>query len=390
LELIIAGSKDNSSRECCGKDLECDRQIFVISDLYPKSCFSSSERRPNFASSIFIDLLQKLLNVSPLALHALQISLRSEFPILKFILFVIGSLIGTLLRQLYILNCTTLFVAKIGTSTTKLYYPYKDYIHVMAILKYLTEIRYLSTNAIAEKLGKGWTYPQKRVKQITFRLEELGYCTDYRLVSNTSHICDQCKNSTSYLVQTKSLEGALETLENNKRNREEAKKKDTYNSKDWFRCKEGHVLGRHISLECFYCNKHIESHRDEQYKIQQDRYWTLSYNGELVILGILKAKKQYDFIKSHTHNKIIKLVDILLVSVKKDYVERLVNSIKYTIGMKPNLERTADEWYRDINKIILEMKVDEEHQPQLTKYKSELYFKSQTEAIYKTHKAFRS
>lgn len=325
----------------------------------PKSCFSSSERRPNLASSIFIDLLQKLLNVSPLALHALQIRLRSEFSILRVTLFVIGMIIGTFLRQLYMLNCTTLFVPKIGISLTKPYYPYKDYNNSSKILSYLSENRNLSTHEIAEKLGRGYSYSQKRVIIMLNRLKELQYCKEYRIVSNSLHECDFCKSSKRYLVIPGLLENPDKTLEKNKKPRDVV-----------------HILGRRIWLECFYCNKHVESHPGQQYKVQQDRYWKLSYNGELVILGILKGKKQYDFIKNHTHNKIIKLVDILLGSGKKEYVEMLINNLKRTIEITPNLERTVDDWYIDVNKIISEMKLDNEKRSQFTTYKDKFYIHS--------------
>jgi len=281
-------------------------------------------------------------------------------------------IIGTLLRQLYILNCTTLFVPKIGISLTKPYYPYKDYNNSSKILSYLSENRNLSTHQITEKLGRGYSYSQRRVTTMLNRLKELQYCEEYRIVSNSSHECDFCKSSKRYLVLPDSLKNTIKTLEKNKKPRDEV-----------------HILGRQICLECFYCNEHIESHLDEQYKVQQDRYWTLSYNGELVILGILKGKKQYDFIKSHTHNKIIDLVGILLMSGKKEYVKRLVNNLKRTIEITPNLGRTVNNWYIDVNNTISKMKVDNENQPQLAKYKSELYSKSRRKAIYKIHKASR-
>jgi len=268
-------------------------------------------------------------------------------------------------------------------SSKQVYYPYKDKRHVMTILNNLSSNAYVSTHEIANIIGKNRSHPQKRVTQVLNRLKEFDYVSDYRLVSNSNHTCNFCKNSTRYLVTTESLEGGIHTLKINMKRRDEAKNKPYYNSKDWFNCNKGYILGRLISMTCEECNMFVNdpTHFDEQYKIHPKRLWTLTQNGELAILAILEGEKLYEFINTHVHNRIIELAKILLESGKKEYVKQLTYSLEFTLGSKSNLKSTGEEWYDETRNTIHDMKIDEEKFPALAKYQKNIIIEKQREII---------
>ena len=268
-------------------------------------------------------------------------------------------------------------------SSKQVYYPYKDKRHVMTILNYLPDNPYTSTHEIANIIGKNWSHPQKRVTQMLSRMKELDYVSDYRLVSNSNHNCNFCKNSTRYLVTTESLEDGIRTLESNMKRRDEVENKPDYNSKDWFNCDDGCILGRLVSMTCEECNRFVDdpSHFDEQYKIHPQRLWILTQNGELAILAILEGKKLYEFINTHIHNRIIELAKILLESGKKEYVKQLTDSLEFTLEIKSNLKSNYEEWYDETRNTIHDMKIDEEKFPALAKYQKNVITDKQREII---------
>src|SRR3990172_11362960 len=214
----------------------------------------------------------------------------------------------------------------------QVYYPFKDKRHIMTILNYLSSNAYASTHEIAEMLGKSWSYPQIRTNMMLKRLKEFEYVLDYRVVSDPDHVCKNCNNSTKYLVRTESLDEAIRILENHKKRREEAKQQ----GKDpnvFFQCDDGYVLGRLIGKNCFNCHEFVNdtAYHDVRYKIHSSNNWALTHNGELAMLGILEGNKFLEFIKTHDHNRIIKLVKILLQSGKKEYLTSLKDSLTTTM-----------------------------------------------------------
>lgn len=249
-----------------------------------------------------------------------------------------------------------------------LYYPRKNYRNAIRTLKMLTKTDFMSIQNIAEKLGN---IPHLRTKLQLEYLAELGYVDEYGLVWNSDHPCEFCKKSKRFLTSRDLLDSAKETLENNKQKRELAKKKKDYNPKNWFHCKDGHVLGRLVWLECFSCYKHVEEHKDEEYKIQQDRYWTLSYNGMLVMLGLLTSDQLNKFIEKHTNNEIFELVNALLKSQNKNLAERLLSRIKKNMDTDPLVIKYAEGWYDEMKPIVFRMKVDANRFPELAKFKRE-------------------
>src|SRR5437879_401163 len=114
------------------------------------------------------------------------------------------------------------------------YYRKKNYRSAIRILGLLSENKFLSTQRIADELGKKWSYPHSRTRQQLEYLQSLDYCQEYCKVSNDIHLCDHCKESRGYLVSMRSLESALKTLEDNRNLRDEAMKKENFNPNNWF------------------------------------------------------------------------------------------------------------------------------------------------------------
>ncbi|OLB91879.1 MAG: hypothetical protein AUH25_01610 [Thaumarchaeota archaeon 13_1_40CM_38_12] len=255
-------------------------------------------------------------------------------------------------------------------STEKqVYYPKKSRTNAFRILKLLAQKGRLSTKQIAADLGTKWAYPHRRIKSIMTELEELGYCDEYRLILNTNALCESCKESKRFLVKGSSLSKGLETLANNIKFRDEASKKEGFDPTQWFSCKSGHVLGQLISPRCFACDTTVMGHFQDEYKILQDRYWTLSNNGKLALFLLLKSKSLSNFIAKNIDHKIIELVDVLLKSQKKDLVKILYYNLQQTTISNPNLQKVANDWYIETRNKILDMKLDEIDNP-LSEYKN--------------------
>ena len=252
-----------------------------------------------------------------------------------------------------------------------LYYRKKSRRTANRILKLLAKNNYISTEGFVKEFTRKWEWPHNQMKDRLRYLVDLDYCQEYILVSNPLHQCNYCK-STNYFVNVDSIESAKKTLEDNKLLRQEAKEKEDFNPKNWFYCKDQHVLGRLIGLTCAGCNEYVESHRDDEYKIRNYSYWTLTENGLYATLAILKREELYDYIKNHTKNKILNLVYILLQSQKKEYVEMLINSIKQTLQAKPMVSKVSEDWYDEINTEIRKMKDDKVSNPKLKEYKKEI------------------
>lgn len=251
-----------------------------------------------------------------------------------------------------------------------LYYPKKNYRNAVRILKMLSKNQFLTTNDIAENLGKRWENPHSRTKLQMQYLVELGYCLEYGLVSNTKHVCNYCDKSTSYLVLLNSIESAIRTLEDNKKAREEFKRSnpEKFDPSNWFDCEEGNILGRLIWLTCSNCYKTVEPHKEEQYKVRNYHYWCLSDDGLYVALGLLKKETLYDFVERYKTDKILELVNILLKSQKKEFVDRLIASLKQTMKIDPNVEKMARSWFNELKGYLRSTQFDANKYPLLVDY----------------------
>lgn len=236
------------------------------------------------------------------------------------------------------------------------YYPYRDKKHVKQILKMLAKDRFLTTHKIAESLGRKWEYPQNRVIQRMERLKNLGYCEEYNCVIGAEHKC----GSKRYLVENEKLEKGLKFVEENK--------KKGYG----LVCKEGYMLGRLLYEKvCYECPERVEPILDEEYKILNERYWSLTSDGEFAVLPLLKEKNRHDFITNHKHNKVLNLMDILLKSYRKEHVKTLINYVE-SESNSPKLTTVAYKWYNDMNSLIMKWEVDSTRFPELAEYKRSL------------------
>lgn len=265
---------------------------------------------------------------------------------------------------------------KLGTRVKKLekilYYPKKNYHSAIGILKLLAENDFLTTNSISDKLGKKWEIPHSRIKFQMEYLVELGYCLEYGLVSNAKHTCDHCGKSYSYLIPTDSIKRALQNLSKNKKLRDEAKITDPekFNPTQWFQCEEGNVLGRLIWLSCSNCYKTVQSHGEEQYKIRNYRYWSLSNNGLYVMLGILKKESLYKFVERFKTDRVLELINVLLKSQRKEDVDQLVTYLKLEMKIKSNVTKPVTTWFNEVIPSIRHKEIDPNKFPLLSDYKN--------------------
>lgn len=257
-----------------------------------------------------------------------------------------------------------------------LYYPKKNYRTAVRILRLLSEYEFLTTNSISERLGKRWENPHSRTKTQMQYLNELGYCSEFGMVSNLKHVCDHCNKSTAYLVRLDSIKSSLRTLEDNKKQREEFKKlnPEKFNPSNWFDCEEGNVLGRLIWLTCSNCYKSIEPHKEEQYKIRDYHYWCLSNNGLYVMLVLLKKDTLYNFVEKFKTDRILELVNVLLKSQKKEDVDRLVTYVKQAMKIKPIISEIVITWFNEVIGSIRQKEIDSSKYPLLADYQNEHRF----------------
>lgn len=263
----------------------------------------------------------------------------------------------------------------------ELYYPKRNYANAIRVLKILSKDKLLSTEQLRKKLGKRDDYPHKRARILLETLMEFDYCRDYGSVTSNDQFCTNCEKSKKFLVSMDGLRGALSTLEQNAKERDIAKKEGGYKPKNWFHCEKGYVLGRLVWLNCINCDQHVEINTDRndwpQYKIQQDRYWSLTNNGKLVMFSLLKRNTLYNFIKRNTDQKIIELANVLLLSQKKDWVERLIKSIKNTMNFRPNVIDVVKSWYDEMKLKVFYLDIDSEQFPILDDYKKREYYSMQ-------------
>lgn len=261
----------------------------------------------------------------------------------------------------------------------KVYYPHQDYKLAIRILKLLAKDTLQPTHKIADMLSKSpFTYPQKRVNKTMERLKELDYCEEYNLILGPEHRCNNSEKSRRYFIKNESLENRLKQIEKNK------KKGSGLIPKD------GYLPARLATpLICYGCSEPADFINpvdfkapekfigppyflNNEYKILTERDWSLSQNGELLMLGIIKGQKLYYFIAQHTDNKILELADILIHSQQIEKVKMLVKNLENMMKNIPNLGKIANEWYDYTKNRILRMKIDKTMYPLLAEYQTKL------------------
>ena len=233
-----------------------------------------------------------------------------------------------------------------------LYYPKKGYKNAIRILKLLSNEEKLSTNQIGIKLSPSGEVSHRQIKDKMEYLTTLGYCSEYRTVRNSDHVCENCNESTRYFVEAKYLEGDIETMKN------------------WpvEKQKEDHIIGQLLGFDCFNCGKYLKGHKTEYYKIQQDRFWSLSNNGKVVMLGILSGQKLYNFIEKQTNIIEFELINCLVHSERKDLFDRLIGIIKKNMDVDSNAMKYLESWYDEMKTEIYIMKIDEKRNIDLANF----------------------
>lgn len=241
----------------------------------------------------------------------------------------------------------------------EVYYPYRGYANTIRVIKLLGKSNYCSTKEIAEKIGGKTPHPHNRTLHLLEKLESLEYVNKFRLLLNKNHTCTYCKKSTRYLEREDNLVEELEFLAENKKNNQGLIANDE------------HVLGRLIYPTCFGCGQTAKDydHLDDEYKVTNYRYWSLSYNGLFANYHLLKGEKKYDFVKLNDGDKIFKMMKMLLQNQKKELVERLNYSLKQIYLIKPTVLNHIEEWYNDMVVKVSQMNISKTQNLEFSEYK---------------------
>ena len=284
---------------------------------------------------------------------------------------------------------------KAGTSRKtpkkQLYYPKKSRRNAIRVLENLAKYDKMTTQSIADNLGSRWSYPHKRTNQILENLVEFEYCQKFGVVYNLNHNCEYCNESTRYFVDWESLQTTIIRIKDNNKNKTKAKKDGTYNPKEFFDCDDGFALGRLLSLTCKECDKFImqPNHKTEQYKPLQDIYWKLSNNGKFAMFGLWSGQKLFKFVEKNTDIEIFELVNALLKSGNKEFVNRLIRLVQKNMIDDPNISKYVELWYDEIKTIIHTMKVDEKKYPEFSDFKKKHRFELQIDYGNKLNRKLR-
>lgn len=227
----------------------------------------------------------------------------------------------------------------------------RNYKTAIRILKLLARKRILSTQEIAEYRGEsnGSPFPHShnRIKSQMERLTELDFCEQYGLVTNKNHICQLCDKSTSYFVKTKQLNEALKRIARDTVSVEKYHHMEIFDRNIYCVCKPDHVLGKLVSLRCKGCDNNTPSNFEEEYNNSKYRYWSLSDNGKLVLLTLLKPKSLNDFILENSDHKIINAIRILREHSEQKWVDILITKLKQHVKDDPNVSKIAIDWLDD-------------------------------------------
>lgn len=235
-----------------------------------------------------------------------------------------------------------------------LYYDRKNHRYVLPILRLLAEKDLVLTSEIARQVKSA-----KNIHGTKLQLKELArleYCNGFRMLSNKNHVCEHCNKSTDYLATLKHIDSALETLANNRKLRDAKRNESDFDPKNYFGCKEGHVLGRLVWLDCKRCGKHVESHLDEEYKITGKTWWKLTENCQYLFLTLYKNNKLWKFIIKNRQNKVFGLIDILHQNHENTIVQTLINKLKQEAPYTNKLWKIVNPWYNEIVDDIFDLK----------------------------------
>lgn len=233
-------------------------------------------------------------------------------------------------------------------SLNKQTYPYRDHLLALKLLRILSKENELTTNEIREKIGI--RSPSQKKVRITFeRLNELGYCEEHE---NTNKI-------------TKWM--SLESLNKTKH------MKSKFNPKrlgsNWERI-NGYTF--HKLKSSNYISVQITVEGAKQFCIENRlRRWKISFKGKLLLL-ISDNQSFSNFIKNNSENPIIKRVQILLDSNKRELVNMLKARLKNSYHIGQDLGKIANEWYDETTQIISKMNLNKEMYPILTKLKLQI------------------
>lgn len=255
-----------------------------------------------------------------------------------------------------------------------LYYPYKSYKNAVRILKILEKEEKATIHALTVNLSGKWEYPHNQTKAILQNLKKLGYVMDYGSVSNPNDNCQFCNNSTKYLVETEYLQGSIKRMEENNRDLEKAKMTPEYDPSHFFHCRDGYLLGRLLSRNCYNCGKYIDSHLDEEYKILHEHYWMLTTNGLLALLVLYENNKLLGFTKKHIENKTMELIFVLLQSQEKHIVNRLIKKLYNEMPDTNKIWKIISTWYDEAFAEVMTAKYTEDTKQPLIDYEKKYHW----------------
>lgn len=264
----------------------------------------------------------------------------------------------------------------------KFYYPRNNYRTAVKILNYL-ELHKLPTTAMISKNTVNNHHDTKITMEF---LKKLGYCNEYRILTNTTHQCINCKELSQYVINADSTQSAIETLEKNHQEMIKNKSKIDFNPKHYFKYQKDHVLGRLVWLECKNCNKHDESANEIMFKVSQNRLWGLTEYGKHLFLVLYKDKNLTDFIKKNLSIKIFELIYVLKQSGEKLIINNLISKLNRTnhVDDESIFEKILDEWYENNYKKVMSRKyTDPLHQP-LAEYQNKYRWGYMGKQIQKT------
>ena len=99
--------------------------------------------------------------------------------------------------------------------------------------------------------------------------------------------------------------------------------------------------------------------------------WNITLKGRMTLL-VFEEQNLVVIAEENKHNRIMKMVHILLQNNRKSLVQLLVDRLvkSYDVGKSP--EEVAREWYLETKQFIIKDHVDQKKYPNLYSYKKEL------------------
>ncbi|MGY5148425.1 MAG: hypothetical protein ACW9W4_10545 [Candidatus Nitrosopumilus sp. bin_7KS] len=268
--------------------------------------------------------------------------------------------------------------------TRKFYYPRNNYRTAVKILKYL-ELHKLPTILMISNATVNNHHDTKITMEF---LKKLGYCKEYKIVTNPDHKCMNCNESSQYVVDSDSIQSSLEILEKNHQVMIKNKSKVDFKRKNYFPYEKDHVLGRLVWMECKKCKKHDTSANEILFKTNQNRLWSLTEKGKRLFLVLYKDEKLTKFLKQNLEIKIFELIYALKQSAEKSPVKNLISKLNRTIYDDDDVifEKILSEWYEiNFKKIMTTKYSDSLHQP-LIDYEIKYHWDYLGKTIHMSHK----